>query len=144
MLVILMLLSRNVETAGRFHSLTHSFLSVRSSHDLQGSGVTEDCCSKCFLENQKKLGCQPVQKKREEPPAPEPVEEVQPMEVELTVEALESSPVAPVLKKKKKKTSYKAMMAAMTNTDAPRDMEKEKESIRKATGGGTFSKIDKI
>jgi len=46
-------------------------------------------------------------------------------------------------KKKKKKTSYKAMMAAMT-TAKEVDIEKEKESIRKATGGGAFSKIDKI
>lgn len=49
-----------------------------------------------------------------------------------------------MIKKKKKKTSYKAMMAAMTSSDAPRDIEKEKEAIRKATGGGAFSKIDKI
>jgi hypothetical protein len=49
-----------------------------------------------------------------------------------------------VIKKKKKKTSYKAMMAAMTSSDVPRDIEKEKEAIRKATGGGVFSKIDKI
>ena len=35
------------------------------------------------------------------------------------------------------------MMAAMT-TAKEVDIEKEKESIRKATGGGAFSKIDKI
>jgi hypothetical protein len=49
-----------------------------------------------------------------------------------------------LLKKKKKKTSYKSMIAAMTTSDAPRDTEKEKDSIRKATGGGVFAKIDKI
>lgn len=54
--------------------------------------------------------------------------------------------VAPpvVVKKKKKKASYKSMMAAMTKPSGSRDAEKEKESIRKATGGGAFSKIDKI
>lgn len=50
----------------------------------------------------------------------------------------------PVVKKKKKKASYKNMMAAMTKPTGSRDAEKEKESIRKATGGGAFSKIDKI
>jgi hypothetical protein len=110
--------------------------------NLQGSGATEDCCSKCFLENQKKLGCQPVQQKREEPAPLEPVEETaQAMEVE-TARAEAPEP-ALVLKKKKKKTSYKAMMASVTQS-APRDAEKEKESIRKATGGGAFSKIEKI
>ncbi len=47
-------------------------------------------------------------------------------------------------KKKKKKTSYKSMMAAMTQGNNEYDIEKEKESLRKVTGGGTFSKIDKI
>jgi hypothetical protein len=51
--------------------------------------------------------------------------------------------VAPTVLKKKKKTSYKAMMAAMTKP-SEKDIEKEKEAIRKATGGGTFSKIEKI
>jgi hypothetical protein len=53
---------------------------------------------------------------------------------------------APLLKKKKKKTSYKDMMASYTSkrkSDA--DIEKEKESsIQKVTGGGAFLKIDKI
>jgi hypothetical protein len=53
----------------------------------------------------------------------------------------EPNPV-PVLKKKKK-TSYKAMMSAMTSVKE-KDIEKEKDSIRQATGGGAFSKIDKI
>lgn len=50
------------------------------------------------------------------------------------------------MKKKKKKASYKDMMASYTSkrkTDA--DVEKEKEStIQRVTGGGVFSKIDKI
>lgn len=46
-------------------------------------------------------------------------------------------------KKKKKKTSYKAMMAAM-KASSERDVEMEKEKLRKVTGGGAFSKVDKI
>eukprot|EP00536_Pseudo-nitzschia_multiseries_P016505 jgi/Psemu1/328265/estExt_fgenesh1_pg.C_11350005 len=51
---------------------------------------------------------------------------------------------APAKKKKKKKTSYKNMMASMmkeksTDKDTAKD-----EAIRKVTGGGKFSKIDKI
>jgi hypothetical protein len=73
----------------------------------------------------------------------------QPMEIDTSVSTDPVSVMSPakdetLLKKKKKKTSYKAMMAAMTTSDAPRDLEKEKEAIRKATGGGVFSKIDKI
>jgi hypothetical protein len=99
------------------------------------------------LEKQKKMGCQVVQPKREEPAVlSAPAEELladEPMEMEEPVAATTAAS-QPVLKKKSKKTSYKAMMAAMTKSDAPRDLEKEKESIRKATGGGAFSKIDKI
>ena len=48
-------------------------------------------------------------------------------------------------KKKKKKTSYKSMMANMMHASTDeRKVEKEKESLRKVTGGGAFSKIDKI
>lgn len=55
------------------------------------------------------------------------------------------TPVKVVKKKKKKKNSYKSMMANMTKrTKDENDIEREKESLRKVTGGGTFSKIDKI
>jgi hypothetical protein len=47
--------------------------------------------------------------------------------------------------KKKKKTSYKNMMSSMMKQHSQeRDVEKEKEALRKVTGGGAFSKIDKI
>jgi len=60
-----------------------------------------------------------------------------------------SKPSAPTTKlpkkKSKKKSSYKAMMAGIVQGSSPsRDIEKEKEVIRKVTGGGNFSKIDKI
>ena len=47
-------------------------------------------------------------------------------------------------KKKKKKQSYKALMASMTQCSDERDVKKEKENLKKVTGGGAFSKIDKI
>jgi len=48
-------------------------------------------------------------------------------------------------KRKKKKASYKNMMKGIMHSNIPeRDVEKEKESLRKVTGGGTFTKIDKI
>jgi len=46
-------------------------------------------------------------------------------------------------KKKKKKSSYKSMMAGMQK-GAARDVEKDKEILKKVTGGGQFQKIDKI
>lgn len=77
-------------------------------------------------------------------------EEPQPMDVDVLSKPVEEKKEvagpepAPVVKKKKKKTSYKAMMAGMMKTSPERDVEKEKESLRKVTGGGSFSKIDKI
>lgn len=47
-------------------------------------------------------------------------------------------------KKKGKKKSYKAMMAGMVVSSPGRDVEKEKEALRKVTGGGAFSKLEKI
>ena len=69
----------------------------------------------------------------------------------MDVESVAEEPVAMIQsapaqtpKKKKKKTSYKNMMAGMLETSPERDLEKEKESLRKVTGGGVFSKIEKI
>jgi hypothetical protein len=117
------------------------------------------------LEKQKKqAACSPVQQKQQQQPHPEEPEKQQPlrpdpptdaelgtdadaaapMEVDETSDAVPSSSSTSMIKKKKKKTSYKAMMAAMTKPTGTRDAEMEKESIRQATGGGAFSKIDKI
>ena len=53
---------------------------------------------------------------------------------------------APKKKKKgKKMLSYKSMMAGMmTAPNSATKDEKEKEALKKVTGGGAFSKIDKI
>jgi hypothetical protein len=51
----------------------------------------------------------------------------------------------PVKQKKKKKNGYKNMMASMMHQTPTRDVKKEADdAIRKVTGGGTFTKIDKI
>lgn len=74
------------------------------------------------------------------------------MEIDETPAPMEETPVSvemPVAetpkKRKKKKASYKNMMAGITKSTSPtRDIEKEKEGLRKVTGGGAFSKIEKI
>ena len=74
----------------------------------------------------------------EEPVSQEPA----PMEVD--TETVEKQPAAETpKKKKKKKASYKNMMAGMMQ-GGPKDIEKQKEKLREVTGGGTFTKIDKI
>jgi hypothetical protein len=107
---------------------------------------------------QKKNGCAEVS------PTPKPaVAAVKPIPMETEEPTIESStttsssqeqasPVAvvesvetPTKKKGKKKQSYKNMMAGMmhSTTDAGK-VEKEKDALRKVTGGGAFSKVDKI
>ena len=67
--------------------------------------------------------------------APAPEEEAKPA----------PKPATTTPKKKKKKASYKNMMKGMMQSNSPsKDIDKEKESLRKVTGGGAFSKIDKI
>jgi hypothetical protein len=70
-------------------------------------------------------------------------EEPQPMEIEPVVDESETC-LAPTQKKKKKKASYKSLMMGMTKCSPERDAEKDKESLRQVTGGGAFSKIEKI
>lgn len=51
---------------------------------------------------------------------------------------------APAKKKKKKKTSYKNMMASMMKETSKDKDSANDDAIRKVTGGGAFSKIEKI
>ena len=130
----------------------------------QGSNATGDCCSKCYNAILKKEGATATATQPTTPTAA-------PVAVTTTAaptnnnddatmtEATSSAPVQPTTtttvtaaaaepekkKKKKKKVSYKSMMANMTSGNgSPRDAEKDKEGIKKVTGGGAFSKIDKI
>lgn len=110
----------------------------------QGSGATDFFCSKCFLDRQKARGCQEVRQEVSPVPVATVESDAEPMEVETRQVDVELIAEVPTPKKKTKKTSYKAMMAAMTKASEDRDIEKEKEKLRKVTGGGAFSKIDKI
>lgn len=67
-------------------------------------------------------------------------EQSTPMEVDSTEQPAATTPPK---RKKKKKANYKNMMAGMMQ-GGPKDIEKQKEKLREVTGGGTFSKIDKI
>ena len=82
--------------------------------------------------------CKPV------PVAEAPTSEPEPMDVDVVPPVEVKAPAAAPVKKKKKKASYKSVMAGMMKSSPERDVEKEKEQLRKVTGGGTFSKIDKI
>lgn len=46
-------------------------------------------------------------------------------------------------KKKKKASSYKDIMSGITK-GTEKNVEEEKKAIHKVTGGGTFSKVEKI
>lgn len=55
-----------------------------------------------------------------------------------------SAAASPAKKKKTKKANYKNMLAGMMEGSGPRDAQKDKEIIKKVTGGGAFVKVDKI
>ncbi|KAL3782732.1 hypothetical protein ACHAW5_006728 [Stephanodiscus triporus] len=114
-----------------------------------GSNATGDCCSKCWNEMRKKEGgafaaapaaaasvvAQP-DPTATHAPAPSPAASPTPADA--------TAAASPSKKKKKKKASYKNMLAGMMEGSGTRDAEKEKESIKKVTGGGAFVKVDKI
>jgi len=71
------------------------------------------------------------------------VEEPMEVDTEPVLEEEKQPAVDTPKKKKKKKASYKNMMAGMMQ-GGPKDIEQQKEKLREVTGGGTFTKIDKI
>lgn len=116
---------------------------------LQGNPATSGCCSKCWRDNLKKQGAseaaspvvkkpQPVEEHLDSPmPDAKPEDEIKPVEA--------PAAEAPKKKKGKKKLSYKAMMKdMMVAQSADEKAEKEKDALRKVTGGGAFQKIEKI
>jgi len=118
---------------------------------LQGSNATGDMCSKCWNDKQQR------EKKANPILAPSSItpQEIKPQPVMNDVKVTITEPVsqAPATvasttapkKKSKKKNSYKAMMAGIVHTNVlDRNVDQEKDGIRKVTGGGVFSKIDKI
>jgi hypothetical protein len=147
------------------HQLTLILSLSLSLIHQQGSNATGDCCSKCYNEILKKEGgstaatASPTQQ-----PSPAPVAAVTTTTtaapiITTTTPVVNEAPTTTTTvttnvetavaepekkKKKKKKMSYKNMMAGMLEQSGPRDVEMEKEGIKKVTGGGAFSKIDKI
>lgn len=123
---------------------------------LQGSNATGDCCSKCWNSMRQKEGASAAPSPIA-PPAAMSAPFTTHMDVEpaaptpMACEPVTETPPAAVAttttlpkKKKKKKTSYKNMIGDMMKESGTRDAEMDKESIRNVTGGGAFSKIDKI
>jgi len=144
-----------------------------------GNVATENCCSKCYREKQKKL--ESSSKSSASTPAVTATETVKttatavspaeikpikqqlveksntiidakedPLKTETTTvaktPATTTSPAAPG-KKRGKKSSYKNMMKGIRNGNrSAADQKKENEinSIKKVTGGGEFTKIDRI
>ncbi|KAL7438403.1 hypothetical protein ACHAXM_006193 [Skeletonema potamos] len=144
-------------------SIEHSSLvapSCRGGNALEnrpalGSNATGDCCSKCYNEILKKEGGSTATQPTTPSPAPVAVVTSAPINTATTTPVVEALTVTNAnietavaepekKKKKKKKMSYKNMMAGMLEQSGPRDVEMEKEGIKKVTGGGAFSKIDKI
>ena len=132
------------------------------SFESQGNQTTGGCCSKCWSSIRKdkspdsgSVATSSTEATQLETPMEADLMSVDvkptPMETETTPAAsspVENPPPAAATttkKKKKKKQSYKNMMASMMNSNGEsRDSEKEKNELRKVTGGGAFSKIDKI
>ena len=77
--------------------------------------------------------------------SPEPMEICQEIPEPTPEVAAPPAATASVPKKKKTKTSYKALMAGMLSAqDSSRKAEKEREALSKGLGGGAFVKVDKI
>jgi hypothetical protein len=121
----------------------------------KGSNATGDYCSKCWREkrsssNAKAAAVEPSFTVSVPVGAAPAITEAlgdTPQAVSQEYKEMEAKSLTDVVtpKKKKKKTSYKAMMEGMMNGNgSSTDIEKQKDKIRSVTGGGVFVKIDKI
>ena len=125
---------------------------------LQGSNATGDCCSKCWgaiqasqqttensTETKKEPQQQPINVTKEAVVQVPKQQEQQQQEKKVEKPAGEEKVRAtPLKKKKKKKMSYKNMMSGITSGSGQKDVDKEKEKLKKVVGGGNFVKVDKI
>ena len=114
-----------------------------------GSDATANCCSKCWMESLKTSPSPPSgPSSRPVESSPEPMDicqEIPEPTPEVAALPAAAASTASVPKKKKTKTSYKALMAGMLSAqDASRKAEKEREALTKGLGGGAFVKVDKI
>mmetsp|Transcript_17033 Transcript_17033/g.29323 ORF Transcript_17033/g.29323 Transcript_17033/m.29323 type:complete len:147 (+) Transcript_17033:133-573(+) len=123
-----------------------------------GSNATGDCCSRCWAtikpkddatnkkgsDDDSNSPAKKIQNDSSELVAPSALGMDKPSSTDTTATTNTADPPSPA-KKKKKKASYKSMMAGMLEGNSKtRDVEKEKEKLKKVTGGGQFQKIDKI
>eukprot|EP00934_Nitzschia_sp_Nitz4_P006562 Nitzschia sp. Nitz4//scaffold8_size234185//195358//196167//NITZ4_001291-RA/size234185-augustus-gene-0.277-mRNA-1//-1//CDS//3329559908//6552//frame0 len=116
-----------------------------------GNAATGGCCSKCFRDQQKKetvvsVAPATVPTKPEVSSLSDTATSGSIVSEMIEPEVVAPAPVAaPKKKSGKKKQSYKSMMAGMLSTqNCSAKAEKEKDALRKVTGGGAFSKIEKI
>merc|ERR1712071_559307 len=133
-----------------------------------GSGTSGDCCSKCWrgtTKQEEKSNTDAVVSTSasmdvKKSPISETSKILQKSEVKETRQKLDfetSKTVVttqkskvkvekkPPKKKKKTKFSYKNMLTGIMKTSQKqRDVEAEKQALRKVTGGGAFTKVDKI
>jgi hypothetical protein len=131
-----------------------------------GSDATGNCCSKCWMASLKVThDPAPTATTSSTPPATAPflrspvanlfsvVEEndddrrrmLEDEPMEICGDEQDVKNKAPVQKKKKKRTSYKAMMAGMMHAqDESYKAEKEREKLSQGLGGGAFTKVEKI
>jgi len=134
----------------------------------QGSSTSGDCCSKCWREKTKeeeKSNADAVVSTNasmdvKKSPISETSKILQKSEVKETRQKLDFESSKTVVaatptskakvekkppKKKKTKLSYKNMLTGMLKPSKKhRDVEGEKQALRKVTGGGAFTKVDKI
>jgi len=125
-----------------------------SSSPPQGSNATDDCCSKCTHENAAPAPVALVRPQPSATPVPAPAVTTSPTPQVVVSQSTTAfaekmqlaSATSPTKKRKKKKRklNYRDMIAGVMEQSGPRDAAKEKESIQKVRGAGTFMKIDKI
>mmetsp|Transcript_40877 Transcript_40877/g.95879 ORF Transcript_40877/g.95879 Transcript_40877/m.95879 type:complete len:150 (-) Transcript_40877:618-1067(-) len=128
-----------------------------------GSNATGDLCSKCWNSKNSQreantiTGSKPSPKlpptcvtvksgsflPEDEPPIKTNVNDINEPEA-CSEEVTSALSRTPLKKKKKKKQSYKNMMNSLLQGSGEKDVEIEKEKLKAVTGGGAFSKIDKI
>lgn len=140
-----------------------------------GNVATENCCSKCYREKQKKQeissksaaaskttvvtstanvkttatavslsAIKPIKKQLAEKADTIIDAKVDPLKEETTTAAKNAAPPG---RKREKKSSYKNMMKGIRNGNrsaADEKKEKDIKAIKNVTGGGEFSKIDRI
>ena len=120
-----------------------------------GSPATNGCCSSCWRSKQQTASSAApapvaapastedvsVTSKRS---ADSKVSSPAAKRVRVEEKAAEKTPVEKKKTLKKKKKKFSSILSTMMKASKPKDITKEKESLRKGLGGGVFSKVEKI